>query len=169
MKASQKYFFSLMFICRFDHSPLTQSITIFFYFRCPDEVYLSNIRKEDIPFIDSRWPHRYPGSVDFLTHTITMNGGLGLYLKESNQIVAWILRNQHNGIGVLQTIEEFRRRGFAGLLIKAMSKKMAKECGIDVHTCIVRENHASLKLFKTLGFQHIGNIRFVKMKPFVDL
>lgn len=54
-------------------------------------------------------------------------------------------------------MKNYRRNGYADLLIKIMSKKLA-DCGIDdILAYVITDNSASIDLFKKCGF-HFKNI-----------
>lgn len=128
-------------------------------------MYIAPLSAEDVPTIDRHWPHSFPGSDDFLKQLLNQNGGLGLYLKEDQTLVSWIMKNQLLGLGTLQTVDSHKRKGYARILTMALTKKMAEE-GVDVHTCIVRQNVVSQTLFKSLGFKHVDHLMFEKVQEF---
>lgn len=67
---------------------------------------------------------------------------------------------------MLQTIQEAKRKGYAALVVKAFSKKLAEDDNLDVIGYIVEENQASKKLFKSIGFNFIGKSCFLKTNSF---
>lgn len=67
---------------------------------------------------------------------------------------------------MLQTVNDAKRKGYAALVVKAFSKKMAEEDNLDVMAYIVIENEASKKLFEHLGYNFIGITCFLKTKAF---
>lgn len=134
-----------------------------FIFSCSSEVYVAPLKEENVAMIDDVWPHKYPGSDIYLKKLIHFNGGLGVFSKADDSLCSWIFKNHLLGLGVLQTVEKHRKKGYAKLLIKAVAKSMAEE-GLDVHTCIVRHNSVSQNIFKNLGFNHVDNIMFRKIK-----
>lgn len=130
---------------------------------CPPDVYIQPLKVEDVEVIDSLWPHRYPGSESFLRDLVRFNGGIGLFEKGTNNICSWIMKNQFLGLGMLQTLPKYQGKGYAKLVTKALTKSMAEE-GLDVHTCILRTNAQSLKLFKNIGFEFIDGLAWIQME-----
>lgn len=67
---------------------------------------------------------------------------------------------------MLQTVQDAKRKGYAALVVKAFSKKLAEEDSLDTIGYIVVENEASKKLFKSIGFDFIGINCFLKTMSF---
>ena len=57
-----------------------------------------------------------------------------------------------NGMSRLNTLKEHRRRGYAMIVIRYMSKQMAKS-GHVPFVNVERSNVGSCKVFETLGFR----------------
>lgn len=55
-------------------------------------------------------------------------------------------------LGILQVRDEYKGRGFGSLLVKAFSKLSVATFDVDITAHILLTNHASIKLFKKLGF-----------------
>lgn len=67
---------------------------------------------------------------------------------------------------MLQTLKEAKRKGYAGLVMKSYSKKLAEEENIDIVACVKVDNDASQSLFKSLGYEIIAKCCFIKTKAF---
>ena len=65
--------------------------------------------------------------------------------------VAWILTYMSCAMGMLYTLPEHRRKGYAKILISAMAKRLHAQ-GSPVYCFIEEENVVSYKLFKNMGF-----------------
>lgn len=83
-----------------------------------------------------------------------MNNSYGVFLKSDGSLVCWMLMNHMGQLGVLQTVPVYKRKGYAMLLTKIMSKEIAEE-GQNPSTVIVRGNVASESMFAKLGFHSI--------------
>lgn len=83
---------------------------------------------------------------------ITANKGIGLFLKKDNTLVSWILETEWGGLGMLQTLEEHKRKGYAKVVTQAMIKEIAKEENLDSVLFIIDTNTSSKRLFESLGF-----------------
>lgn len=71
--------------------------------------------------------------------------------------------NDFGAMAILQTLEKFKRKGFAAILVKLLAKKLALD-DTDSITYIVRKNIISQTLFKSLGFKSNNNVRWIQYK-----
>jgi predicted GNAT family acetyltransferase len=68
----------------------------------------------------------------------------------------------------LFTISEYRRRGYARLVLSALSKKLIS-FGILPYACVVQGNTSSMRLFKECGFESCdSNVTFDQYDPLVQ-
>lgn len=81
-------------------------------------------------------------------------------LDESGSPVAWILLYQHCALGLLYTLPECRRKGWARVLVTVMSKHLLSQ-GYPVYCFIEEGNEISYRLFKSLGFEEDPDYRAV--------
>lgn len=63
----------------------------------------------------------------------------------------------------LQTDDQHLGKGYARVVIKHMSKRIA-EIGHDVYTDILEGNIPSRTLFGKLGFEEVGKIHYIDTK-----
>ncbi|CAK9799793.1 hypothetical protein ANTQUA_LOCUS2232 [Anthophora quadrimaculata] len=133
----------------------------------PDECYIKPLNKSDVPLIHSIWPHRDPKypelSTKYLSTMIELNGGVGLYLKENNSLISWAIQNDWHGLGIVQTVEKYKRKGYAKTVVNVLSKKLGKQ-GISVTLFIVKGNTASETMFKNLGWTVISPFTWIMFK-----
>lgn len=117
-------------------------------------MYLAPLNTSHAEIMNSVWPHKYENSEKYLATVLELNGGIGLFSKQDNELRSWILKNYFGGLGVLQTANEHRRKGYGTLITKIFSKMLAEE-GYDISAFIVRKNVASQKMFTGLDFENI--------------
>lgn len=91
-----------------------------------------------------------------------MNGGFGLFSKDHDELVAWVMKTCLGQIGFLQTMEGQTRKGYAEFLAKVISRQIAEE-GFEPMAAISQDNAASLSLFRKLGFQFDGVCYFLEV------
>nr|XP_022915938.1 uncharacterized protein LOC111425876 [Onthophagus taurus] len=130
---------------------------------CPDDVYIDKLNLSHVDLICSLWPHAFPGAEQYLSTYIEMNDGFGVFLKENGRLVSWILQNHWGTLTVLETVPEFKRKGYGSLIVKKMCVEIAKE-GINPLCTIITKNKASQSLFLKLGFQYLGDCTYVAIK-----
>ncbi|XP_044269901.1 uncharacterized protein LOC123014716 [Tribolium madens] len=131
-----------------------------FTLECPPDVYLKKLEPCAGQQVDAAWPHRFPGSDKYLTSFIEANGGYGLFLKSTHEMVAWVLKHVWDHLAKLQTEEAHKRKGYASLVTKALSKEISNEGHWPLGT-ILLENKKSISMFEKLGFSSIGICNFL--------
>ncbi|KAK9541749.1 hypothetical protein VZT92_001770 [Zoarces viviparus] len=70
---------------------------------------------------------------------------------DQGQPVSWILVYDYCALGILYTLPEHRRRGYAKVLVSTMARRLHTE-GYPVYCFIKEDNMVSYKIFKNLGF-----------------
>ncbi|KAI4469224.1 hypothetical protein MML48_2g00003614 [Holotrichia oblita] len=130
---------------------------------CPDNVYVDKLCQLHIPTITAIWPHRFDGAERYLSIFLEMNGGYGVFLKEDDKLVAWVMRNHWGTMINLQTLPEYKRMGFGHLIVSVMAKHIAED-GQSPMATIVMGNFASEMLFQKLGFRHLNSLKFVTLE-----
>lgn len=88
----------------------------------------------------------------------------GVFLKENDELVTWMMCNPPFGMSRLYTLESHRRRGYAKLAVQYLSKRMA-QAGLIPFVHIVVENEASYKCFQSLGFQQVWSCSEYRLYP----
>ena len=121
-------------------------------FRLPPEVYLKSLDRCHAQLIFDNWSHNVTSSVYEVEEEIATMPSAGLFLKSNDQLVCWMVNNPPFGMGLLFTLEEYRRRGYAKLVTQYMSKRMVQS-GLVPFVTIVQGNTSSFAFFQSLGFQ----------------
>lgn len=131
----------------------------------PPELYIKPVGVYDIPLINSVWPKKYDGSELKLAQYIELNGGgCGAYLKETDQLVAWIMIDHMGQLTTLQTHNDFKKKGYASIVTQLLTKQLAEE-GTIPFAAIYYRNNASLKMFEKVGFKDNGRLTYFMMAP----
>lgn len=137
----------------------------------PKECYLRELNISDVPLIHSVWPHKDPERPDlshkYLSTMVERNGGVGLVLKSDDSLISWALHTDWNGMGMLQTLEEHKQKGYAKVVVNAFAKRLA-ERRISTTLFIIEGNTASESLFQKLGFKSISPMSWVVLKRKVN-
>ncbi|XP_059393987.1 glycine N-acyltransferase-like protein 3 [Carassius carassius] len=111
--------------------------------------------------VNSTW--KYGGdsnSYNSVLNYITHNPSLCVIEEGSTEPVSWLLVYQHAALGLLYTLPQHRRKGYAKLLVSVMAKTLL-ERGHPVYCFVEKENDSSYKLFTSLGFQDSADYRAV--------
>lgn len=128
-------------------------------FRCPTDVYIKKLDQSHVDTINSVWPHRYENSEKFISLLIEMNDSFGVFLKSTDELVSWILLSIMGQLGVLQTAEGHKRKGYACLITKYMSKHLALK-GYSALGTVIDKNNSSINMFTKIGFKSIGIAKY---------
>ncbi|XP_017879464.1 uncharacterized protein LOC108624579 [Ceratina calcarata] len=133
--------------------------------KVPDGCYTRSLNTSDVPLINSVWPHRNPVnpelSMKYLSTVIELNGGIGLCLREDDTLVSWAMQPNWCTLGIVQTVEEHKGKGYAKVVVNLFAKKLGEE-GIPAVLFIVQGNVPSEKMFKGLGWQVISPIMWIE-------
>ncbi|XP_030030585.2 uncharacterized protein LOC115447581 [Manduca sexta] len=115
----------------------------------PPAITFDYLKEDHIELINSKWPHRYPGSEWYFNQLIVSKNGYGLY--QNDNLVAWIFINEMGALGHLFVLEDFRKKGFAELILKLLCNIMLED-GKDAFVFCVEGNKGACNLYKKLGF-----------------
>ncbi|CAG9761321.1 unnamed protein product [Ceutorhynchus assimilis] len=128
-----------------------------------EKVYVKNIQLEDLSVVNNHWPFKYPESEQKLMDLSKLTKGLGVYLKSNNQLISWVVCSRLGQMGALQTLGEYRFKGYAALAVKNMAKTLA-EAGFDCCGSVDRGNVASERLLSKLGFKKLRAYHYIAVQ-----
>ncbi|KAM7351783.1 uncharacterized protein ACRADG_004517 [Cochliomyia hominivorax] len=132
-----------------------------FSIHTPNNVNFKTLEECHAEQINSVWPHRSPGSIEFVKLLIRQNDSVGIF--EDNILVAWCLILPLGALGLLQVMDTYKRKGYGNLAVRYMSKHLAEK-DIEVTAPVVISNVASRSMFETLGFKIIDKVYWAE-KP----
>ncbi|KAG5894606.1 hypothetical protein JTB14_026137 [Gonioctena quinquepunctata] len=141
---------------------MPKEVAMDFQLELPPEVKLAKLEVSHSNLVSSHWPHRFPRCEEYIAAFIENNGGFGLFLKSTNELIAWVLKTGVGKIGVLETVEAHRKKGYASILTKTLSKEIALE-GENPTTNVLDTNIASMKLMEKLGFRNVGLCYYITL------
>ncbi|KAI9560841.1 hypothetical protein GHT06_011794 [Daphnia sinensis] len=131
-------------------------------------VYVKSLERCHAQLVYDNWPYNKRTTVDDIAGEIDQLPSSGVFLKEDNQLVSWMMCHPPNAMSRLHTLEDHRRQGYAALVTRYLAKRLAQS-GFVPFVNIIVENSASKKVFESLGFQflrhiHIGDIGLKKVQ-----
>ncbi|XP_072157681.1 uncharacterized protein [Bemisia tabaci] len=129
-------------------------------YTCPLDVRLAPLGTESVGLVQETWVAKYPGTDEHIARFVTHNPSLGVYDIATGELRAWILCNECSEVALLYVTDDHRRKGYAQLLVNALSDQLLR-AGIIAQARIRVVNKPSLKLFKTLGFNSSTDTWFV--------
>ena len=79
----------------------------------------------------------------------------GVFLKETDELVSWMTYHPPMSMGKLHTLDNHRKRGYASIVTRYLSKRLAQS-GLIPFVIIMPDNKPSQKLFESVGFRLLG-------------
>nr|XP_055026895.1 uncharacterized protein LOC129416586 [Misgurnus anguillicaudatus] len=111
---------------------------------------ISSLNESHIALINNTWKFGNEHSIRMIRNMI-LNFPSCCVLDSDDQPVAWVLTYTFGAMGMLYTIPEHRRKGYAKALVSIMSRRLHSQ-GYPVYCYIEEENQVSYRLFTNLGF-----------------
>ncbi|XP_046653114.1 uncharacterized protein LOC124343710 isoform X3 [Daphnia pulicaria] len=122
-----------------------------------DGVYVKSLERCHAQTVYDHWPYKGHTTLDYVSEEIEQLPSAGVFFKGSDQLVSWMMCSPPNGMSRIFTLEEYRHRGYAALVTKYLSKRVAQS-GLVPFVNIHIENQASHKFFESVGFKLLGPI-----------
>ncbi|MCJ8730962.1 hypothetical protein PDJAM_G00190210 [Pangasius djambal] len=114
-------------------------------------IRVSSLNESHIALVNSTWKFGIGEFSEVFVRNIIMNFPSCCVLDSEGRPVSWILTYASCAMGMLYTMPEHRRKGYAKALITILAKKLHSE-GFPVYCFIEEENQQSYRLFTSLGF-----------------
>ena len=126
-------------------------------FREIDGVYVKSLERCHAQTVYDHWPYKGHTTLDYVAKEIEQLPSAGVFFKGNDQLVSWMMCSPPNGMSRIFTLEEYRHRGYAALVTKYLSKRVAQS-GLVPFVNIHIENQASHKFFESVGFKLLSPI-----------
>lgn len=123
----------------------------------PEGFHIKKLESHHAEIVNKYWTYAREGSDEFVRNTIVLNEGVGLFSDKDGTLVAWNTVQHFRGLGMLYTLEEHRKKGYATLVTKVLSK-ILYEKHVDPYACILTTNQPSLATFAKLGFERVCSV-----------
>ncbi|XP_041644940.1 glycine N-acyltransferase-like [Cheilinus undulatus] len=112
---------------------------------------LSSLNESHVSLVNQMWKFgKSENSLGMIRGMVT-NFPSCCVLDAEGKPVSWVLMYETCAMGILYTLPEHRRKGYAKVLIYSMAKRLHTE-GYPVYCSIEEDNMPSHGLFKSLGF-----------------
>ncbi|KAM3960297.1 uncharacterized protein ACR2FA_005595 [Aphomia sociella] len=125
------------------HTPPYQDVSL------PPGISFDLLTEEHIDLVDSCWPHRYPGSTWYFELLIKAKAGYGFF--ENGKLISWMFINELGVITHVYTIELYRKRGLAEILLKKVCNIRLNE-NKDLLVYCVATNTVARYIYNKMGF-----------------
>lgn len=125
-------------------------------------VHLEILQQRDSELVNSTWPHRYPKSIHYFSRLIQAGCGYGLFVN--SHLISWVFINDGGTLGHMFTLKNFRRKGYAAMLLKNVCNLLLTE-EKDVFAHCVKGNLAASNFYLKLGFEEFSGVSWCYIKP----
>ncbi|KAM9476919.1 glycine N-acyltransferase-like protein 3 isoform 2-T2 [Clarias gariepinus] len=112
---------------------------------------VSSLNESHVDLVNRTWKYGMGEFSGRLIRNMIVNFPSFCVLDAEGRPVSWILTYASGGMGMLYTLLEHRRKGYAKALVTIMAKKLHSE-GYPVYCLIEEDNETSYRLFTSLGF-----------------
>lgn len=129
-------------------------------FRLPPEVELRQLQKEDARVIHDLYPARDMECLEAFEKCIDILPAFGVFAigddveGAEKRPAAWMVQSYYGAMFSMQTLPEFRRKGYGIFLAKRLTAAVKKR-GYAAFVVIRPENAASQSLYLKLGFEKL--------------
>ncbi|KAJ8931000.1 hypothetical protein NQ314_016143 [Rhamnusium bicolor] len=130
---------------------------------CPEEVEIRKLDTSHSNTVNLPWPQKFPNSEEYVSSLIETNEGYGLFLKSTDELVSWVVKTGLGQLGIVQTEKDHTKKGYACIVTKLLSKKIAEEDENPTGTIAVT-NIASQNMFRKLGFEKKGMCNYITLE-----
>eukprot|EP00898_Chlorokybus_atmophyticus_P001724 jgi/Chlat1/2552/Chrsp175S02406 len=129
---------------------------------------LGPLREEDAELVAHHWP--YGKDPTYQRQLIKALPSVGVRCSNDGEydfnqpLVAWALTYAYGALGMVHTLEEYRRKGLAKAAVVALAEAQLAS-GMTPYVWVDISNNASRKMFMQLGFVQDGLCHWVDSKP----
>ena len=126
---------------------------------------MKSLERHHAQLIYDNWAaFKHTTTAEDIADEIDLLPSAGLFLKENDQLVSWVMGHAPMGMSRLYTVDGHRRKGYATLVMQYMSKRMAQS-GYLPYVNVIISNTASNKFFQGLGFRYVHGVNALLTKP----
>lgn len=124
-----------------------------FLFSQQTHVYVRSLEQCHAQVVYDNWPYsKVATTLQTIVDEIVHLPSAGVFLKSTDELVSWMTYHPPMGMGKLHTLENHRKQGYAGIVTRYLSKRLA-QTGLIPFVLVMPGNQASQKLFESVGFR----------------
>ncbi|XP_059476282.1 uncharacterized protein LOC132197188 [Neocloeon triangulifer] len=121
----------------------------------PENVRVGSLDGSFLDVFCSHWRHYDPEYRPVVQKMLELNLSVGVFVKNERgeeELASMVLQSEYGGVGLLQTVPEFRRKGYAEIALAHLTKQLGLK-GFMPFTNVLKWNEAANKLFKKFGYK----------------
>jgi len=131
------------------------------YFKSLD-FSLDSLKNTDLDIVNEYYTYKGEGSYDYLRNCIEKNPS-SVIRDEKGYPISWAMMREDGSLGVLYTLKEHRKKGYALTITNDLIKKVI-DSGFQPYAHIVVENTPSRNMSEKAGFDYWGDVLWFGMK-----
>lgn len=117
-----------------------------------EEVVMKQLTPEDVEVIHLLYPANHMEDIDIFKVLVKVLPAYGIFDSSSGRLAAWMMQSYYGAMFSMQTLPEFRRKGYGFYLAQYLTRVVHAR-GYIPFVVIRPENDASLSLYMKLGFR----------------
>ncbi|GLV40010.1 uncharacterized protein CBL_10906 [Carabus blaptoides fortunei] len=144
---------------------IPKKVALNFDITCPEGCYLAPLQLKHATEINNSWDYASPESYQYIYNNIKMNFGVGLFSKNSTELLACALITDVGCVGCIGLVRvsaNHRNKGYGKLIIQAISKQRARDTEPTMYTS--QENTVMNSVVESLGFICLHECRLVQFE-----
>ncbi|XP_055386702.1 uncharacterized protein LOC129615482 [Condylostylus longicornis] len=131
-----------------------------------NEVEMRALTVDNVKTIHDLYPASEIECVEVFEKLVQTLPGVGIFVKNTDELVAWMVHSYYGAMFSMQTKPEFRRKGYGIHLARSLTQLVIKR-GYSPFVIIRPENDASRNLYIKLGFEKVYETVRAKLNPFI--
>ncbi|EFX72028.1 hypothetical protein DAPPUDRAFT_308592 [Daphnia pulex] len=108
-----------------DQYVLSRKNAVHLQIREMDGVYVKSLERCHAQTVYDYWPYNEGTTVENVAKEIEELPSAGVFLTDNDKLMSWMMSHPPNGMSRLHTLQEYRRRGYAALVTRSLSKRVA--------------------------------------------
>lgn len=123
---------------------------------------LGSLRADEVDIVNQYYTYKDENSREYLLECIT-NRPSSVIRNDAGQPVSWALTREDYSLGVMFTLQEYRKKGLAEKITEDLIYKVIEK-GYTPYVHILFGNTASMALASKCGFENWGHVRWFGLK-----
>ncbi|XP_059475506.1 uncharacterized protein LOC132196703 isoform X2 [Neocloeon triangulifer] len=126
-----------------------------------EEIRVGPLNEHYLDIVCNNWPHYDFQYRPVILKMLQLNHSTGVFVRnaEGEEILAsMVLQTEYGGVGILQTLPNYQRKGYAEIATLSLTKILGRQQKIMVHAYVLFQNDKAERLFEKCGFDVIAHV-----------